>query len=396
MTDTLSRTAPSPRDAPERVQEIDAVRGFALLGILVINAQLVSGAYYFGHTDVSGVSTDWAVTGLVDVVAEMKFYLLFSFVFGYSVALQSRLPVPGGSSFPARYARRLLALFVLGACHALFLFSGDILTAYAVLGFALYFVRGLPPRTLVRIGAVTLVLFCAFLTAVGVFAIVSLPYTAADANAVTAAFADTSSLYRGSAADALHARAATLGAAAGGNLVFAPHIFAAMVFGLAAGKTRLLQRGTNGPDRLRRAGLYGLLIGVPGSVFMAACGNGPLGREWLYLGKAVGSVTAPALTTSYVCFLLLLWRTGRFEKIRVALSAAGRMSLTNYLAQSLVLTVVFTGYGLGLYGRVHVAVLLLGCAALYAAQVWVSARIMSRYGHGPVERLVHRVAAGRR
>ncbi|MEV0036437.1 DUF418 domain-containing protein [Streptomyces sp. NPDC050804] len=375
--------------------DIDAVRGFALLGILLVNAQVISGAYYSSHTDVSGFSAGWIAAALTGVFAEMKFYLLFSFLFGYGVALRMRSTGPGRPGFTARYGRRLLALFLLGVCHAVVLFPGDILTAYAVLGVVVYFSRGLAPRTLVRVSLALVTLFGVFLLAVGVFAVTSMPYTPADAAAAAAGHAETASLYRGGPADVLRAHASLLGAAVGGSLVFTPHVLAALLAGLAAGKSGLLEGDRPGRDRLRRVAVRGLLTGVPGSVFMALCGSGPFGREWFYLGKAVGAVTAPALTAGYVCLLLLVWRAGRFGGARTVLAAAGRMSLTHYLTQSLVLAFVFTGYGLGLYGHVDASLVLLGCAFLYAAQLRSGAWLLARVPRGPLESLVQRADRGR-
>ncbi|MDJ0461015.1 DUF418 domain-containing protein [Streptomyces sp. H27-C3] len=111
---------------------------------------------------------------------------------------------------------------------------------------------------------------------------------------------------------------------------------------------------------------------------------------------AVGTVTAPALTAAYASALLLWLRTPRGARAVALLAPAGRMALMDYLTQSLVMAPVFTGYGLGLYGRVGTAAVLCGALVLYAAQPALSARLMRRHRLGPVEWLLRALTvAGR-
>lgn len=120
----------------ERQQMVDALRGFALLGILVVNIASFASTYYgLGIPDPMALSlADRGASFVRAFVFETKFYLLFSFLFGYSFTLQMRSAERGGKAFVPRMVRRHVGLWVIGVVHAVLLYYGDILTTYAVLG----------------------------------------------------------------------------------------------------------------------------------------------------------------------------------------------------------------------------------------------------------------------
>ncbi|MGW5333122.1 DUF418 domain-containing protein [Streptomyces bauhiniae] len=367
---------------------MDVLRGFALFGILLVNARTLAGT----PAPPSGPSAEWLVAVVIATAVEMKFYLLFSFLFGYSTALRMRTSQSADTSFTAPYLRRLGVLLVLGLCHAVLLYVGDILTTYALLGLALYALRRRSPRTLCLIATGMLAFLVLMLLVAGIHLLVSgtgspgpSPETAAD---------PLIARYRSGPAGTVLAHLAQYPLYLAGSMLFAPHVLASMLVGLAAGKTGLLERAGH-RTWTRRLVWTGLPIGLLGGAFMAACTYGPLGRQWNVLGQAVGTLTAPALTAAYVCLIRALLRSGRGTRITARLAAAGRMSLTHYLSQSLILCLIFTGYGLGLYGRVSGTCLLLGCLVLFSVQLSLSAPRSQAVQRGPVETLVHRLSAGR-
>src|SRR3990167_8314845 len=137
MTSTESTTTASvAAPAVGREHAIDALRGFALLGILMVNAGSFASTYFgVGVSDPAfSRPVDHAVRWLVRFFFETKFYLLFSMLFGYSFALQMDAAQRTGSAFVPRFLRRLLGLALLGLVHAWLLFAGDILVTYALLG----------------------------------------------------------------------------------------------------------------------------------------------------------------------------------------------------------------------------------------------------------------------
>ncbi|MFD4949065.1 DUF418 domain-containing protein, partial [Streptomyces sp. NPDC058409] len=143
--------------------------------------------------------------------------------------------------------------------------------------------------------------------------------------------------------------------------------------------------------RLRRIFLRGLAIGVPGAVFSAAGIAGPLPERWELFATAVGLAAAPALSAAYATGLLLWFAAPSGAATARLFAPAGRMALTNYLTQSLVMALVFSGYGLGLYGRTGAAAAVGGALVLYACQLALSGWLMRRHRLGPVEWLLRAV-----
>ncbi|MFF8672800.1 DUF418 domain-containing protein [Streptomyces sp. NPDC015242] len=388
----------SPAGAPQgaRVGELDVLRGFALSGILVVNALLMAGpSTVFGGPPGAPVAdrvAAWLVTALVTA----KFYVLFSFLFGYGFVLQARSARRAGAAFAPRHLRRAGSLFVLGAAHAVLLYPGDILTTYAVLALVLYGLRGLTVRAALRLAAALLVLLAALLLGYGLLTVALTEPVPAGAYAPRAA--ERVAAYRGDAVSVLGTHLRDLPAAFGTGLLYAPAMLAAFLGGLAAAKCRLAER--RGRDRawLRRTALRGLPYGLAGGVVAACCATGPLDGRWFLAGQAATVLTAPALAASYACgLLLLLGRAGdRVPAVARVLAAAGRMSLSHYLTQSLVLVWVFSGYGLGLHDRAGTALVLTGCVLLYAVQLALGARLSAHVRHGPAEYVLRAVTLGAR
>ncbi|MFF8551911.1 DUF418 domain-containing protein [Streptomyces sp. NPDC015501] len=384
----------APRTAPAappvaRIGDIDVLRGAALLGILLVNAPFMAGpAAALGGGAGAGLAdrgAAWATTALVTG----KFSLLFSFLSGYGFTVQRRSAERAGVAFAPRHLRRTAALFLLGLVHAVLLFPGDILMTYAALGLILFALRDVRPRRLLRIAAVLLASLAALFLAYGLLALV-LDRTQGPG----AVAADPGAAYREGPGSVVRTNIELLPGFLGANVLYSAELLAAFLAGLAAGGLRVLAGPGPRPVLLRRVVALGLPLGLAGGAFVAVCTHGPLDGGWFFVGQAVGIVTAPALTAAYACGLLLLVRTPAGRGIGAALAPAGRMSLTHYLAQSLVLALVFTGYGLGLYGRVGAATVLGGCLFLYAAQLALSALLSRRRRSGPAEFLLRAATRG--
>ncbi|MEU3892002.1 DUF418 domain-containing protein [Streptomyces sp. NPDC029041] len=383
------------RAGAPRVGELDVLRGFALFGILVVNALLMAGpATVFGGGP-GAPAPDRVAGWLVTALVTAKFYVLFSFLFGYGFVLQARAARRAGAAFAPRHLRRTAGLFALGALHAVLLYPGDVLTTYAVLALVLYGLRGLTVRAALRLAATLLLLLSALLLGYGLLAVALTEPVTATGHAPPAAA--RAAAYRGDAASVLGTHLRDLPAALGTGLLYAPAMLAAFLGGLAAAKSRLAER--RGQDRawLRRTALRWLPPGLGGGVVAACCVSGPLDGRWFFVGQAATVLTAPALTTSYACGLLLLTRRSRARVPAAAgVLAAGRMALSHYLTQSLVLAWVFSGYGLGLYGRAGTVAVLAGCVLLYAVQLALGAWLAARTRYGPAEHLLRAVTRGRR
>ncbi|MFF0106074.1 DUF418 domain-containing protein [Streptomyces hirsutus] len=380
--------SPSASVAARRLAGVDALRGLALLGILMVNSTQIMDPYASeGVREPGAAFVDGFALWLVTALATTKFYLLFSFLFGYSFTLQMDSADREGANFPPRFLRRSLGLLLLGLTHAVLLYNGDILMTYGLLGLVLLCARRITPVTAVRTAAWIYGIFGVVLACLGALAAFDPRGSGVDREKI----AEAVSAYRGDAGTVLQANLDRFPDAVLGVLIMAPGVLAAFLLGLAAGKRALLARDGTSRSQLIRCAIVGLLIGGPGALFFASASLGPLGERWQYLGLGVGILTAPALTCAYACLLLLLLRSSRGDGIRQWLAPAGRLALTNYLTQSVILTVLATAYGFSLYGRMGTAALMVLVCAVYGLQLAISTAWSRRFRHGPAEWLLRTV-----
>ncbi|MET8204261.1 DUF418 domain-containing protein [Micromonospora taraxaci] len=364
-----------------RIADVDALRAVALLLILIVNIAFFSSGYSF-HLVPDPAYDSWgdqAVRWLVELLFAMKAYLLFSFLFGYSFTLQLDSAARRGVDFAPRFRRRLAGLFVLGLLHAVLLFQGDILATYALLGLVLLGMRRVTVGTAVR-AAVLLtggIGFVVALAAVGGAQLVTDPATA------LAAGQRSTEALQGGIGSVIAEHVRQLPAMVGTLLVQGPLAFSAFLFGYAAGRRRLLTDVAGNRQFLRRVQQLGYPIGLAGAVIFAA-GGGTANLT----GLAAGVLTAPLLAAAYAATLLQFFQTTRGRRVVAVVAPAGRMSLSNYLGQSLLCVLVFTGVGLGLAGTAAPAVVLLIAVAIYGAQLAASTAWMARFRYGPVEWLL--------
>lgn len=380
----------SATPSPGRLAHVDGLRGFALLGILVVNITYLASAYHGtgledpGSDGVLSQGVRWVTTTLF----ETKFFLLFSFLFGYSFTLQIDSATRSGARFGPRFLRRLAGLFVLGALHAVLLFPGDILTLYALLGLALLAVRDLAPRTAVRAAVTVLVV-----TALAYAALALVVHQAGADGTIPAGTAER-------AAAATEALRGGPGEVIGAHLdqlpdvifllVFlqAPSAFAAFLVGLAVGRRRALADPGGLLPLLRRLQWAGFTVGLAGGLVYAHASLRHPETAYQVFALGLDVLTAPLLAAAYGATVLRLLDSRRGRQVLGALAPAGRMSLTNYLGQSLVCALLFTGYGAGLVGRVAPAGVLAIALALFAVQLAVSRWWLRGHAYGPLEWLL--------
>ncbi|MEU0522425.1 DUF418 domain-containing protein [Streptomyces niveus] len=373
-----------------RLEQVDALRGFALFGILMVNITYIASAYHGTGLEDPGLGGPLSdgVRRLVAVLFEAKFFLLFSFLFGYSFTLQIDSAERRGTRFTPSFLRRLTGLFVLGAVHAVVLFPGDILTLYAVLGLILLALRRVQPRTAVRI-AVAL----PAVTAVG-YALLALAVAQAGGGgtispSTASAAAQANEALRGGPASVIGAHLEALPDVALLLVFFqAPSALAAFLLGLAAGRRRDLADIERHQRLLRRLQLTGFTVGLLGAVVYAdASLNHPQSAYHLF-GMGLDVLTAPLLAAAYAATVLRIAQSHYGQAMVTALAPAGRMSLTNYLGQSLVCALLFTGFGAALVGRVAPSGVAAIALALFAAQSVTSRWWLRHHAYGPLEWLL--------
>ncbi|MFI9836455.1 DUF418 domain-containing protein [Nonomuraea sp. NPDC051941] len=365
---------------------MDALRGFALLGILVVNiAFLASGYRMAGMAEPAFQSPlDWTVRFTVTLLVENKFYLLFSFLFGYSFTLQVDSAARQGRPFGPMFLRRLAGLLLIGLAHAVLLFPGDILTTYAAVGLALLIFRKLRPKAAVVLAVMLTAMLALGFVLLALLATFGLDMggTVAD-SAAEATKADTALAASALQIISEHLRKLSL------IIVFrvlfqGPAVLAACLIGLAVGKLGVMRDLSAHTGTLRKLQWTGFTVGLAGAfIYTTSAWHGTMHKFW---GEAVDLVTAPLLAAAYAAtFLRLLPYMPRIAR---ALAAPGRMALSNYLAQSLICSLIFTGYGLALVDRVSPPLEVLIALGVFVCQVFYSHWWLKRHRYGPVEWLL--------
>lgn len=373
------------RSEAARIVHVDALRGFALFGILVVNSMVFASPYYgTGAVDPAFTSIwDRGVRAFVALFFETKFYLLFSFLFGYSFTLQMQSAERAGAGFTARILRRQAGLWLIGLGHAVFLFHGDILTTYAVLGLALLALRGQPEGRLLKIAKALVLVTGLFWLAMGLLYLLS---GIGPGEAGVAAAETARRNYTGSAATVVAQHLGELSEVwIAVGLMQGPCALAMFLIGFVAGRRQMLAQPQAYRPLLRRLVMLGVWVGLPTAGLYAYASVALTGSGWEIMALGLGLLTAPFLTGAYVALMLMGFDTPLGDRVARILAPAGRMALSNYLLQSLACSLIFTAYGLRLIGQLSPLVVLEVCAAIFALQLIASRWWLQRFAYGPVE-----------
>jgi uncharacterized protein len=403
-TDLPGKPALAPVRQTERIQIVDVLRGFALLGILLVNMAIFSRPFQtiLFPADPSMPWYDRAAEWLIHFLAEGKFYALFSLLFGLGmVLLMERIEGRGGRFVPL-YVRRLLALLLIGLVHALLIWPGDILILYALLGFPLILFRKARPRTLL-IWAVILIAIPLLFTAAST-GLLALGRAAPEGAAqIDQAFAQTEARYLQDVARAnevypdgnfLEITAqrvydyGSMGLTSFFVLGF--NVLAMFLVGAYFGKRRIFNDLAAHRPLFRRLLVVGLIVGLAGNalyatLIMPAARFEPGGS--LALATAAQGIGAPLLSLAYISAICLLALRPAWGRALQVLAPVGQMALTNYLLESIICTLIFYGYGLGFFGKMGSAVGILLTIAIFLLLIPFSHWWMKRFRYGPAELL---------
>ncbi|WP_410661363.1 DUF418 domain-containing protein [Amycolatopsis sp. lyj-112] len=378
--------------ARARVHDVDALRGFALLGIFIVNITFMASGFPGNLVaDPAYSSTfDDVVRGLSSVFVDMKFYLLFSFLFGYSFTLQMDAAARAGADFAPRMLRRIAGLFVLGVLHIVLLYGGDILTTYALVCLILFWMRGARDRTALRVAAIVYGVVVLSMVSSGLF-LDSSSFLPPETEALANAERTTQALLGG--------WGDIIGQHLGGLPLLVlqavsmqgPTALAMFLLGMVAGRRRLLTQVRGDEPILRRIQWIGFPVGIAGGLaYTLGGGNGTT------LAVAASVATAPLLTAAYVATLLRVMHHPRTARVRAALAPAGRIALTNYLVQSLLGLLIFTGIGLGAAGSLSPLATIGLALLIFTGQLAASAWWLRRHRYGPAEWLLRWATNGSR
>lgn len=399
--DALPLAPPAPMEpvtVTERIETLDVLRGFAIFGILVVNIWMsYTGMVPVLNLDIWRSETaDKVTVFLITFLMQGKFYSLFSFLFGLGLAVQMGRAAERGTGIVRLYIRRLFVLLGIGLVHAFLIWMGDILVTYAVLGFLLILFRNAKPRTLLIAGGCSLalgvILFAGLVTVLELLKL--FPQFAAEMESAAASQPEASlaaslRIYsEGSFGEIMLHRAGEVIMVYVATIFFAPDIFAMFLLGLFAGRQGYFRNIPAHAPFIRKVFWWGLPVGVVGNLgYVLAGGFGTPGvmPSWITLiGIVLYTIGAPALCCCYIAGLTLLFNRPAGRALGI-LASVGRMALTNYLSQSVICTLIFYSYGLGLIGKVNPTLGVGLAVAIYLVQIVWSHWWLRHFKFGPME-----------
>ena len=391
----------SPIAAGERIPLLDVLRGFALLGILLMNIEGMAGPLLLAGTglDPSLEGADRWADAAIAILVQGKFFTLFSLLFGMGFAVMSQRAQTRQSGFAGIYWRRSLALLAIGLVHALLVWSGDILVTYALLSLLLLAFRDMGGRWLVGLAILS------FLAPLGLMMLFGLMGTLMQSSPETAAVwkeamggqeqmlaslleGQRQAFDHGSYLEATVQRAKDFGFALMNLMMVGPLVFGMFLLGAWFVKSGAISEPEEHQRLFKRLRWWALPIGLV--LVLAAFALRPTIDPVEFSVAASSAFCMGMLGSGLMCLGYVAWLVRGMQSPAWAgklswLAPAGRMALTNYLLQSLVGTLVFYGYGLGWSGQMPRAWQVACAVAFFCLQVLASRWWLARFRFGPME-----------
>ncbi|MGD6801553.1 DUF418 domain-containing protein [Rossellomorea vietnamensis] len=373
-----------PVNKQERLLSLDVIRGFSLLGIFIINMiSFHSPFLYVDHYSWWSSPADQQLFPWIDILVQSSFYPLFAMLFGYGLAIQQERSVEKGVNFYPLAVRRLLVLLLIGCVHAFLIWSGDILINYALFGLILLGFMKMSGKALLWTGALLFLLPQMFFSILLLLVSVTDPAGTAFYSDLTNITNSLEAYSSGSFKEIFLQRFEDWYNVNGpGNIIFLMlSILPMLMIGAGAGKLKVLERI---PEHKKFWMVMLAIFASAGLILKSLPFTTHANIASAYIQDMLG---APFLSVSYAILLALLLINRKISTVLKPLAAAGRMSLTNYLAQSIIGTLIFYNYGLGLYGEVTLVTGTLLAAAIFLIGVILSELWLSKFRQGPMEKL---------
>lgn len=367
----------------------DVLRGFALCGILVVNIQ------FMGLDSVEGARGDWvsgfangSATFIIASIFAGKFYLIFSFLFGYS----SNYIIRDDRSNRGRWVKRCFLLIAIGILHFTFLWHGDILFIYGLFGLLLipFFFR--QERTLKIWTRIIFIGTSALILIVAALVLVAEIYFPEESAQPSIASELDNVLLSGTFLEAIPARLEVwvFGVLTGiflqGGLAFA-----AFLLGLRLARTNYLSSPIDSQKNsqlIRRGLIFGAPIQIVAAVILVRNEQSATPSEGIYLLSLFASfLAAPLMSMAYIGMLRKLVE----DKPQLVswMIPAGKMSLTVYISQSVLTSMIFGPWGLGLFQEFNTWQVLLLALLIWLFLVYLSSLWLKKFKQGPLERVVN-------
>ena len=388
-----------------RIVSLDILRGFAILGILIMNIvsfSTISASYSnpFAEGTIEGVDK-WAFI-FGEVFANHKFMSLFSILFGASILLITQKIEDKGKSATKTHFLRNMWLLLFGLIHAYVLWYGDILVSYALCSVWLYWFRKKSAKALLVVSIIFFLIGCFLIYLQGV----SLPYWPKEflQEARTSwqpqaeVISSEKQAYLGSWLQQQPHRIDT--AQKLQSYVFLMgngwHITSLMLLGMALLKLKILtaQKSIRFYKGMSFFGFgIGLTLGALGLIINY--NNGWTYEFSMFQGSLYNLLGSIPMAMGYIGLVMLLAKSKYYNVIQNWIAPIGKMALTNYLLQSIIATLLFYGYGFGLFSKVNRAELWGFILIIWTIQILYSSWWLSKFKLGPFEWLWRSLTIGK-
>jgi len=368
-----------------RNQTVDVLRGISLFGILLVNMPAFhSLAFYASPSDLAESPIDRLITAGTDIFAQASFYPLFAMLFGYGIAKQTaRFHSKGEMSL--FILRRMFVLFVFGIFHAFFLWAGDILVVYSILGVVFLLFVDLSRKALFR--------FALFLYLIPVALLISFGLSIPEdvdveiREPLLEEGKEAGFIYKeGSFWDVTLQRMKDWTENNVDGVLFQFFlIFPLLLFGAYLAKIDAYEGGEENRRRFRLI----LQIALPLALFFKTMPYWAGFRTGTELIQDL--LGGPALSFVYMS-MIYLFTYGQERRYLVPIARVGKMSLSNYLFQSVICSTLFYGYGMGLFGDISFFTGSLIALGIYLFQILMSHIWLTRFSYGPFEFVWRKIA----
>lgn len=389
----------SPVGESQRIESLDILRGIAIFGILLVNMKSFSGP----DSPIRALSYEYFnqsyniwTNVLLEFFVQGNFITMFSFLFGFGMILMSERAKENNRSFLPVFLRRQFVLLLFGAVHVLFFWYGDILVTYALVGVIMLLFYRLPRKALLVTGLIMITAYSLFMSALTYDYWTSgaaLSYQESLNAQHEKEIQKSNQIYsEGTYSEIMQERIREWTDLNQYFLFFLFGILPMFLFGAYAAKKRRFEN-----NALWK--LWGLtLVLGPGSKIFAVLFFPYKGEDWRYdtamsWGYEFGGAM---MSIFYICSIVLLYRSGMFKRLLNMFRITGRMAFTNYLTQSVISTLIFYSYGLGLYGKYGPLTGVMIAVIIFGLQVLFSTWWLRNYKMGPLEWIWRTLTYGKR
>ncbi len=385
----------SPTSLSERILSLDVLRGFAVLGILIMNIQSFSmiGAAYINpaaYGDLTGINKwVWIVSHLL---ASEKFMSIFSMLFGAGIVLFTERAIAKERKPSAFHYRRMFWLLVFGMIHSYLIWYGDILVAYSLCGMLAFVFRKMKPKKLILFSRLFFIVPVIFSFISGL----TIQYWPPES------YAQNLQSWLPSAEKINQEITAMQGGwleqmdiRVEGSIFMQTFLFfwltfwrvmSMMLLGMALFKWGVLSAQKSKGFYLKLT-FIGLIIGYP-VIILGIFENFSAGWKMdysMFVGTLYNYIGSVAVALGYIGIVMLICKQVKFERFKNIFSAIGKMAFSNYILMSLIAMFIFYGSGLGLFGQVERKFQLLIVPAIWIVIIVISPLWMRRFRFGPLE-----------